>query len=151
MVFWSAARLLLISFFCKTMYVSSCSSGGCGVSSWSPYLWLLSLLEEGLLAGLVLGGIASEVCGLRDLVDLGLVDTGKVDLLGGGDDVSGVDASQGDTVDLEGAGDEENTLVEGLEEHDALASESTSQQDENGTRGEGVPGSPGAKGLADLQ
>lgn len=116
-----------------------------------PYLWCLSLLEEGLLAGLILGGIASEVFGLCDLVDLGLVNTGKVDFLGGGDNVSGVDASQRDAVDLEGTGHEEDALVEGLEEHYTLASESASQKDENGTGGKRVPGSPGSKGLADLQ
>lgn len=115
-----------------------------------PYLWLLSLLEEGLLACLVLGGITGEVFGFCDLVDLGLVDTGKVDFLGGGDNVSGVDASQGNTIDLEGAGHEEDALVEGLEEHDTLASESASQEDENGTGGKRVPGSPRSEGLADL-
>lgn len=114
------------------------------------YLCLLSLLEESLLAGLLLGLLTNEVLGLGDLVDLGAVESGKVDLLGCGDDVSGVDPSQGNTVDLEGAGNEEDTLVEGLEEDDALATEATSQQDQNGTGLEGLARLPGADGLADL-
>ena len=45
------------------------------------YLGLLAVLEESLLAGLLLGLVGGEVLGLRDLVnDLG-VHTGDVDLL----------------------------------------------------------------------
>lgn len=115
------------------------------------YLWLLSLLEKSLLAGLLLLGLlANKVLGLGDLLDLLGVNTGKVNLLGGGDDVSGVDPSQGDAVDLEGAGDEQNTLVEGLEEDDTLAAEAAGQQDQDGTGLQGGAGLPGADGLADL-
>ena len=114
------------------------------------YLWLLSLLEESLLAGLLLGLLTNEVLGLGNLVDLGAVDSGQVNLLGGGDDVSGVDPSQGNAVDLEGAGNEESTLVEGLQENDALATEAASQQDEDGAGLEGLARLPGADGLADL-
>lgn len=115
------------------------------------YLWLLSLLEECLLAGLLLLGLlADKVLGLGNLVNLLGVDTGQVNLLGGGDNVSGVDSSQGDTVDLEGAGDEQHTLVEGLEKNDTLAAEATGQQDQDGTGLQGGAGLPRADGLADL-
>lgn len=114
------------------------------------YLNLLSLLEESLLTSLLLGLLGGEVLGLSDLLDLLGVEAGDIDLLGGGDDVSGVDSSQRDTVDLEGAGDEEDTLVEGLEEDDTLAAEAAGEEDQDGTGLEGLAGSPRADGLADL-
>lgn len=120
-----------------------------GASSVS-YLWLLSLLEESLLAGLLLGLLANEVLGLGDLVDLLGVDAREVDLLRCSDDVSGVDSSQGDTVDLEGAGDEQDTLVEGLQEDDTLAAEAAGEQDQDGAGLQGLARLPGANGLADL-
>lgn len=70
--------------------------------------------------------------------------------MGCGDDVSGVDSAQGNTVDLEGAGDQEDTLVEGLQENDALATEATSEEDQDGTGLEGLARSPSADRLADL-
>jgi len=115
------------------------------------YLGLLSLLEEGILASLLLGLLGGEVLRPRDLLNLGLVDAGKVDLDGCGDDVSRVDATKGNTVDLEGAGDEQDALVEVLEQDDALAAEPTSEQDQDGTGLEGVARSPRADGLADLR
>lgn len=159
--FWSAARVEETSFFCSCNLVSSkflyypdssfsyppCSSGICSGRS---YLCLLSLLEESLLAGLLLGLLADEVLGLGDLVDLAGVDSGEVDLLGSGDDVSGVDPSEGNTVDLEGAGNEEDTLVEGLQEDNALATETASEQDQDGAGLQGLARGPGADGLADL-
>lgn len=123
------------------------SQGVVGIDS---YLWLLSLLEECLLAGLLLGLLADEVLGLGHLVDLLGVDAGQVNLLGGGDDVSGVHSSQRDAVDLEGAGDEQDALVEGLEEDNALAAEAAGEQDQDGAGLQGVARLPGADGLADL-
>lgn len=114
------------------------------------YLGLLSLLEESLLTSLLLGLVGGEVLGLRDLLNLLLVEAGDVDLVGCGDDVAGVDAAEGDAVDLEGAGDEENTLLEGLQEDDALAAEATGEEDQDSAGLEGLAGSPGADGLADL-
>lgn len=114
------------------------------------YLCLLSLLEESLLASLLLGLLPDEVLGLADLLDLLLVDSGQVNLLGCGDDVSGVDPAQGDTVDLEGTGNQEDALVEVLQEDDALATEATSEENQNGTGLEGLAGLPSAGGLADL-
>lgn len=43
--------------------------------------WLLALLEESLLASLLLGLLGVEVLGLCDLLNLLLVDSGEVDLL----------------------------------------------------------------------
>lgn len=158
--FWSAAREEETSFFCSSesrqpqvLAYTSLPRIGSQPSGFVPdhsYLCLLSLLEESLLAGLLLGLLTNEVLGLGDLVDLAALDSGKVDLLGGGDDVSGVDPSEGDTVDLEGAGNEEDTLVEGLQENDALATETASEQDQDGTGLEGGARGPGADGLADL-
>lgn len=114
------------------------------------YLWLLSLLEESLLAGLLLGLLADKVLGLGNLIDLLGVDTGEVDLLGCSDDVSGVDSSQGDAVDLEGAGDEQNTLVEGLQKDDTLAAETAGEQDQDRAGLQRLARLPSANGLADL-
>lgn len=114
------------------------------------YLGLLSLLEESLLAGLLLDLLRGEVLGLRDLLDLLGVKASDIDLHGGGDDIAGVDPAQGNAVDLEGAGDEEDALLEGLEEDDALAAEAAGEEDQDGTGLEGAAGSPGADGLADL-
>lgn len=113
-------------------------------------LGLLSLLEESLLTGLLLGLLGSEVLGLRDLLDLLLIEAGDVDLVGSGDDVSGVDSAEGNTVDLEGAGDEEDALVKGLQEDDTLATETASEEDEDSAGLEGLAGSPRSDGLADL-
>jgi len=114
-------------------------------------LGLLALLEESLLASLLLGLLGGVVLGLGNLLNLGLVDAGKVDLERGGDNISGVDAAEGNTVDLEGAGNEEDALVEGLEEDDTLATEATGQENQDGTGLEGAAGSPGTGGLAGLQ
>ncbi|KAI3483320.1 hypothetical protein L1887_53811 [Cichorium endivia] len=89
--------------------------------------------EEGGL-GLGLGGLVLLEVGVVDLVvDL---DVRDVDLGRGGDHVGLVDAADGDTVHLEGAGDEQQTGVELLEEHDALAAEATGEEDEDGTGGD---------------
>lgn len=163
--FWSAARVLLISFFCKrkkkiqlaVCFIRLQSLGVLGGISPNPlspikktYLSLLSLLEESLLTGLLLSLLGGEVLWLSNLIDLLLVEAGKVDLVGGGNDVAGVDAAQRNTVDLEGASDEEDTLVERLEEDDALATEAAGEEDQDGTGLKGLSGSPGTDGLADL-
>ena len=116
----------------------------------SSYLGLLALLEESLLASLLLGLLGGEVLRPRDLLNLGLVEAGQIDLHGCRNDVSGVDAAEGNAVDLEGAGDEQNTLVEVLEEDDALAAEPAGEQNQDGAGLEGAARSPGADSLADL-
>lgn len=119
--------------------------------AWATHLWLLSLLEEGLLASLLLGLVGGEVLGLRNLLDLLLVQARQVDLLRRRDDVPGVDPAQGHTVDLEGTGNEEDALVEGLEENNALAAESAGEEDQDGAGLQGLARRPGTDGLADLQ
>lgn len=117
----------------------------------ATYLRRLSLLEERILTSLLLGLFGDKVLWLRDLVDLLLIQAGDVDLVGGGDDVSRVDPSERHTIDLEGACDEENTLVEGLEEDDALATEAARKEDQDGAGLERLPRSPRADGLANLK
>ena len=119
--------------------------------SWDEtYRGLLALLEEGLLTGLLLLLLADEVLGLGDLLDLLGVKAGDVDLVRGRDDVAGVDPAEGHAVDLEGTRDEKDTLVEGLEEDDALAAEAAGEQDQDRTGLEGRAGAPGADSLAGL-
>lgn len=114
-------------------------------------LGLLTLLEESLLGALLVGLlVASEVVGVRDLLEGLAVKTVDGDGGAGGDHVAGVDATERDTVDLEGTGDQEDTLVEGLEENDALATEAASEKDEDGTRLKGSTGLVGVLGLAGL-
>lgn len=99
-----------------------------------PYLWLLALLEESILAlrlGLLLPG---KVLVARDLLDGRLLDAADVDLCPSSNDVAGVDAAERNTVDLEWTGDEEDSLGEVLEEDDALATEAAGEENEDGTR-----------------
>lgn len=70
--------------------------------------------------------------------------------MGGGDNIAGVDSSERDTVDLERTGNEENTLVEVVQEDDTLATESTSEKDKDGTRGERSARSGSSDGFANL-
>lgn len=150
MAFWSATRLEETSFFCYHCVSILRPVFQLLGHVWSSYLGLLALLEESLLTSLLLGLLGGEVLGLSNLVDLGLVDASEIDLLGSGDDVAGVDATKGNTVDLEGAGDEKDTLVESLEEDDALATETASEEDQDGAGHKGAAGRPLADGLADL-
>lgn len=102
----------------------------------------------GLGVSLLVSGVSKESSLSLDLGSLLLVEVGVVDLLidfdvrdvdlgRGGNDVSLVDTSDGNTVDLEGTSDEEKTRVELLKENDALATETTSEEDEDGTGGDG--------------
>ena len=68
----------------------------------------------------------------------------------GGDHIAGVDTAEGNTVDLEGTGNEEDTLVEVLEEDNALATEATGKEDEDGTGLEALADLGGTDSLADL-
>lgn len=56
----------------------------------------------------------------------------ELDLGGGRDDVGLVDPTEGDTVDLVWAGNEQQAALELLEEHYALAPEATSEEDKDG-------------------
>lgn len=66
------------------------------------------------------------------------LDVGDVQLGGGGDNVSLVDATERDAVELEGTSDEQKTAVKLLQEDDALAAVATSQEDKNGTGGDAL-------------
>jgi hypothetical protein len=95
------------------------------------YLWLLSLLEELLLALLLLTLFPGEVLVTSYLVDFLLVNAGEIDLVGCGNNITGIDPSERDAVDFEWTGDEEDALLERLEEYDTLATESASEEDED--------------------
>ena len=130
-------------------YVRTCSLNAflsCRIS----HLWLLALLEELLLSLLLVGLLPSKVLLRGDLVNLRLVNAGQVNLLRCGDNVAGVDSSERHAVDLEWAGDEEDTLWEALQEDDVLAAEAASEEDEHGTGSEAWPWGGGPDGFADL-
>ena len=98
------------------------------------HLGLLALLEERILARLVGSLVLGEVAVLAGLLQNLLVYTAEIDTGGGGDDISGVYSSEGNTVNFEGTSDKENTLGQVLEDDDALAAEATSKEDDDGTR-----------------
>lgn len=114
------------------------------------YLGLLSLLEESLLSLLLVLLLLGEVAGGGDLLDGLAVNAADVHALAGGDHVASVHPSEGDTVDLEGTGDEEDTLVKVLEENDALATEATGKEDEDSTGLKAFANLGGTNSLADL-
>jgi hypothetical protein len=60
--------------------------------------------------------------------------------VGSSDNVAGVDAAERNTVDFERTSNEENTLAEVLQEDDTLAAETTSEENKDGTGGEGFSG-----------
>ena len=98
------------------------------------------------MCGLVLG----EVALLGGLLHDALIDTLDVDGGRGSDDIAGVYSSQRNAVNLEGTGDEENTLGEVLEENDTLAAETTSEENDDGTGLEGGTGLRRASSLTGL-
>ena len=63
----------------------------------------------------------------------------------GGNDIGLVYPSEGDTVDLVGSSYKEETAVELLKENNTLSAEATSEEDEDGSRGNGSTqfGGPG--------
>jgi hypothetical protein len=107
------------------------------LGGWETLLVLL-LGEEVLLLSLSLGdGLLWSVEVV--VVELGVnVETGQVDLGGGGDDVGLVDALEWNSVDLEGTGDKEKTRLELLQEDDTLTTEATRNENEDRTRLDGV-------------
>lgn len=114
------------------------------------YLGLLALLEERLLGLLFLALLLGEVIRRGRLLKGRLVDSADIHALARSDHIAGVDPSQGNTVDLEGAGNKENTLVEVLEEDDTLAAEATGEEDQNRTGLEALADLGGTNRLADL-
>jgi len=92
--------------------------------------WLSLSIEELLLLGLLGVLLLGEVLVVELLQSLNTV---EIDLGGSGDDVSGIDSAEWDTVDLEWAADEEETVGEWLEVDNTLSTESTSEDDEDGS------------------
>jgi hypothetical protein len=116
----------------------------------AAYLGLLALLEESILSGLVCGLVLGEVALLRGLVQDTLIDTLDVDGGGGSNDITGVNSSQRNAVNLERTGNEEDTLGKVLEDNDTLATEATSEEDDDGTGLEGSTGLSRASSLTGL-
>jgi hypothetical protein len=92
-------------------------------------LLLGSFGEEGLGVSVLLGVVADE----HLVAHLGHVDTGNVDLGGGGDGVDLVDALNRDAVDLVGASDQKEAGGELLEADDALSTETAGEEDKDGS------------------
>ncbi len=84
-------------------------------------------IEKLLLLGLLALLLPREIL----LIVLADIDTAQVDFGAGGDDVSGIDTAERDTIDLEGTGDKEDAVGEGLEVDDALSTETAGEDDED--------------------
>jgi hypothetical protein len=70
------------------------------------------LLEKLLLSVLLVTLLPREVLLSGNLLNLRLVKTRYIDLLGCGNNVAGIDSSERNTIDLERAGNEKNALRE---------------------------------------
>jgi len=90
-------------------------------------LRLLSPLKEFLLLGLLGLLVLDKVL----LVKLAQVDAGNVNDSRGCNNVAGVYAAEGNTIELEGASNEDDTAREGLQVDDALPTESAGEDDED--------------------
>lgn len=107
-------------------------------------------MEESLLALLLHALLLGEVFRGRSLLQSLLVSTADVNTLAGGDHVAGVNSSERNAIDLEGTGDEKDTLAEVLEEDNTLAAETSSEEDQNSTGLETFPELGRTDSLADL-
>jgi hypothetical protein len=117
----------------------------------STYLGLLALLEERILTRLAGSLVGGEVTILAGLVKDLLVDTLQINRSRGSDDIAGVYPSEGNTVDFEGTGNEENTLGKVLKDDNALAAETASKKDDDGAGLERLTGLCRADSLAGLE
>lgn len=117
----------------------------------STHLGGLALLEESSLSRLLAGLVLGEVTLLRRLVEDGIIHTAQVHGGRSGNDIASIHPSQGNAIDFERTGDEEDTLGKVLEEDDTLATEAASEENDDGTRLEGSPGFGRTKGLASLK
>jgi len=98
-----------------------------------PYLERLSTVKELLLVSLLLRPLLGEV----GIIELAHINTRDIDLGRSSNDISGTDSTDGDTIDLEGTSNNENTLGEGLQQNNTLSTEPTSKDDKDGTGLEG--------------
>jgi len=103
-------------------------------------------LLSGVRGGALWGVLSEELLGSgslglgflgEGLVSDGGFDGGDVDLEAGAEGVDLVDSLERDTVDLVWAGDGEEAGLELLEADDSLSSESSSEEDEDGSWGNG--------------
>jgi hypothetical protein len=133
------------------LLLSQLSALSQALMSVDTHLRLLALLEERVLTRLVSSLVLGEVVGRAGLLQNLLVYALQVDLGGGSDDIASVYSSQGNTVDFKGTGNEEDTLLNVLEDNDALAAEATSKEDDDGTGLEGLADLCRADGLAGLE
>lgn len=117
----------------------------------STHLGGLALLEESFLALLLGDLVLGEVTSLAGLLEDAVVNTGDVHGGRGRNNVAGVHPSEGDAVDFEGTGDEEDTLLKVLEDDDTLAAETASEEDDDGSGLEGRANLGRAGGLAGLE
>lgn len=97
------------------------------------YLRFLSLLEECLLSlsCLLTLLLLREVIHLAHFLQRLLIDPLQIYLRGCCDHVAGIYTSERYAIDFEGTCDEEDALGKVLEEYDALAAESASEEDED--------------------
>jgi len=110
----------------------------------------LAVLEEVIFSLSLAILFAGPVLVLGNLVEDRAVDTSDIYDGRSGDDVSVVDAAEGDAIGLEGTGDKENAFGEVAQEHDALAAEATGEEDEDGAGLEGLAVLGRVDGLAGL-
>mmetsp|Transcript_18549 Transcript_18549/g.71600 ORF Transcript_18549/g.71600 Transcript_18549/m.71600 type:complete len:240 (+) Transcript_18549:63-782(+) len=118
---------------------------------------------EGLLVAHALGGDHVSLLGLlvEELarlalvlgrLEVGVVELGRnlnlrnIDLGGGGDHVGLVHTTNGHSVNLEGASDEEKSGSELPQENNTLATEAACEEDEHGARGDGTTKASGRRG-----
>lgn len=101
--------------------------------------------EELLLGSRRLGLLLSSKVGN---VELGSINGRDINLGGSGDHISGVDSSNGDTVNLEGARDQQSVVLQRLQVNNSLASESASKDDQNSTGYERRSKRSGLSGLS---
>jgi hypothetical protein len=116
----------------------------------STHLGGLALLEESILSRLLGGLVLGEVAILGGLLQNGLIHAIQIHLGRSGDDIAGIYPSQGNAIDFERTGDEEDALGKVLEENNTLATEAASEENDDGTRLEGSPGFGRTQGLAGL-
>ena len=93
--------LLLLRWMLVKFFLETCKS---------THLWLLALLEESILSGFLGLFVLGEVTVLASLGQDCLIDSIDIHLGRCGDDIASVYPSQGNAIDFERAGDEEDTL-----------------------------------------
>ena len=99
------------------------------------------MLEKLFLSVLLVALLPREVLLSGNLLNLRLVKTRDINLLGCGNNVAGINSSEGNTIDLEWTSNKKNTLREMVQKDDTLSTETTREKDENGTRSESRAGS----------